>query len=89
MIVTRRVVVGADGKLLVAADSTVGGLAALAVWRLLPDGTTDTSFAAPQGYVVKTVGSTSVAVKTMSVDSEGRILVAGGNGEMVVARFWP
>jgi hypothetical protein len=84
----KRVVVQADGTIVVAADASINGLGALGVWRLLPDGTTDKAFAPPNGYATKSVGATNVTVKAMAVDADGRILVAGGNGEMVLARFW-
>lgn len=40
-----------------AADSTIGGIGALAIWRVLADGTTDTSFATPLGYATTTIAS--------------------------------
>jgi Domain of unknown function (DUF5122) beta-propeller len=88
LLLAKKVVLQSDGTVVVASDATVGGHGAFGVWRLLPDGTTDKKFAAPNGYITRTVGTTDVEVTTMSVDSEGRLVVAGNNGKMVVARFW-
>jgi hypothetical protein len=85
----KRIVVQADGKVLVAADATVAGQSVIGLWRLLPTGDIDTTFASPNGWVVTAVGTSNVVVSGLAVDAEGRIVVSGSNGEMVAARFWP
>ena len=52
------------------------------------DGSTDMTFAAPNSYATKGISPTNVTVKAMAIDSDGRILLAGSNGQMVFTRFW-
>lgn len=44
---------------------------------------------AGKGYVTLKAGGLPSTTKTMAIDALGRIIVAGTNGKMVAARFWP
>ncbi|HSO37782.1 MAG TPA: hypothetical protein VLT33_34885, partial [Labilithrix sp.] len=76
LILAKKIILQQDGTVVVASDATVGAHGAFGVWRLLPDGTTDKAFAAPNGYLTKTVGTSDIEVTTMGVDTEGRLVVA-------------
>ena len=84
----KKILVQPDGTLIVASNATVGAAAGMAVWRLRSDGTTDTDFAPPNGFVTKAIASTNIVVNAMALDADGRVVVAGSNGEMIAARFW-
>lgn len=63
-----------DGKLLLAGDTFVDGARAIAVARLNADGTLDNTF---NGNGRATRASGSVAIRTVLVQSDGRIVVGG------------
>lgn len=84
----KKILVQPDGTLIVAGDATVGTVGGMALWRLRSDGTTDTDFAPPNGFATKAIASTNIVVSAMALDADGRVVIAGGNGEMIAARFW-
>ncbi|MBN9165067.1 MAG: hypothetical protein BGO98_22110 [Myxococcales bacterium 68-20] len=44
---------------------------------------------AGKGYVTLKAGGLPSTTKAMAIDALGRVIVAGTNGKMVTARFWP
>ncbi|HDQ25907.1 MAG TPA: hypothetical protein ENN43_04090, partial [bacterium] len=91
------VVIDADGKIVVAGQWETGTSVDFAVWRFNPDGTPDTSFGSPNGYVTFDISGANrfeAAVGGLAIDKDGKIVVAGeaNNGtekDMAVARFNP
>jgi uncharacterized delta-60 repeat protein len=83
----RGIAVMNDGTIIMGARATANGHGALGAVRLTSDGRLDTTFN-QTGYVTTNIGTSEVAVEAMTVDSVGRILVVGGNGHMVAARYW-
>ncbi|MFO0584090.1 MAG: hypothetical protein U0229_17595 [Anaeromyxobacter sp.] len=89
----RAVAVQPDGKIVVAGDSAVDlGGQDLAIARLTAAGAPDAAFAGGKGFVTTPVKSgtgsdVAYAVALATVDGETRIVVAGGEGDFVVARY--
>ena len=81
-----------DGKILVAGSS-VGGTPGMALWRLLPDGSLDTTFGENGIFVHQNDGSCDAL--GVAIQADGKIVVAGhiaskeGNPDMAVWRFRP
>jgi len=75
-----------DGKLIVAGETRSGGDADVAVVRYLENGTLDSGFGIG-GIALADFGSTFDVAYAAAVQSDGRIVVAGGNGQITVARF--
>ena len=68
-----------DGKIIVAggySDPNVSGRWIMSVWRLLPDGSRDTSFG-PDGDAGATWGSTWDEAFAVAVQPDGKIIAAG------------
>ncbi|MCX6928093.1 MAG: choice-of-anchor D domain-containing protein [Verrucomicrobia bacterium] len=65
-----------DGKILVAGYSMIGNYAKFALARYLADGTLDTSFGT-SGKVTTSISPYSDYGRTVAVQSDGKILVAG------------
>jgi uncharacterized delta-60 repeat protein len=72
----RSVAVQADGKILVAGYSTIGGNSDFAVVRYNADGSLDTSFDT-DGKVTTPIGTSSDCGYSMAVQADGKIVVAG------------
>jgi uncharacterized delta-60 repeat protein len=72
-----------DGKLVLAGDARVGGAKAVAVVRLLPNGSLDRTF----GSAGSITFSRGFGVNALALDSAGRIVLAGGGN--AVARLTP
>lgn len=93
------VAIDSQGRILVAGSSTnIAGNRDMMVWRFKADGTLDTSFNSPKGFVVHdgTAGGVGDdAGNAIAIDSQGRVTVAGssrnsiGNTDMVVWRITP
>lgn len=98
----KAVAIQADGKIVVAGNSTpTGGSSNVVLARLNPDGTLDKTFGAgdadgtPDGVVQVSFGDGDDAVDAIAIQKDGKIVVAGdttsntGNGSqnMVVARL--
>jgi len=79
----------ADGKIVIGTTAFVraGGLSVAAITRLTPTGNVDSTFGT-RGLVMFSYGASnkSSTVSDLSIQSDGRILVNGGNG---VARLLP
>jgi len=73
------VAIQADGKIVVAGDSTVTGDSDVTVMRLNANGTFDTSFNAT-GYIRTDLGSAGDLGEALQIQSDGKILVAGTGG---------
>jgi uncharacterized delta-60 repeat protein len=84
-----RLVAGA-GVLIASADATPGGgPSQLAVVRVVAfPQALDTSFGNGKGYVTTPVGTTPAFSRALGFQSEGRVIVAGTNGDMVAVRYW-
>jgi len=73
-----------DGKIVLAGrifDSTGFGRARLAVWRLLPDGSLDSTFNGTGQTVAELPGNLESFGSAVAVQSDGRIVVAGASWE--------
>ena len=67
----RTIAIQSDGKILVGGDFHIfNGVTAVRIVRLNTDGTTDTSF-------VRTPGANIIPVRTIAIQSDGKILVGG------------
>jgi uncharacterized delta-60 repeat protein len=78
-----------DGKLVIGAQATDGGVAALSIARLTPLGVLDTTLAGGAGYFTFKVGGKASTLMAMAIDSaKGRVIVAGTNGNLIAARLW-
>ena len=77
--------VQADGKIVVAGDSYLNGVEATVISRFNTNGTPDTSFGSPNGYVTRGYGQPYQRCTAMALLSDGRIAFAGtyslGGGE--------
>ena len=76
------VVVQADGKILALATATTASGFAANLYRLNSDGSFDTSFS---GDGIQPVSGAAISAQAMTLQADGRILVAGGNH--AVTRF--
>ena len=85
------------GKILVTGESYNGSDMDMVIWRFHPDGTLDTTFGTG-GVVVHdnaAGGNGGDTGRSIAIDSQGRILVAGysrngsGNDDMVIWRYNP
>jgi uncharacterized delta-60 repeat protein len=90
----RDVVVQEDGKILVGgyADLGAGNGNDFLLARYNTNGSLDTSFGAPNGYVVTGLSTGWDYVEDIAVQPDGKIVVGGtsavgGSGRMVVARY--
>jgi uncharacterized delta-60 repeat protein len=92
--------IDATGKILVTgyAPGATGG-SDMAIWRYNADGSLDSSFNAPKGYVTYTgaAGRTNAidSANAIAIDTSGKVLVTGsginaaGNADMVIWRYNP
>ncbi|MCA9175437.1 MAG: hypothetical protein KDB14_13225 [Planctomycetales bacterium] len=83
------VVAQSDGKLLVAGVTGVSGQGDFLLARLLADGSLDPTFGAG-GIVTTDLGTTNDVARSIAVQSDGRIVVAGytgGPSDAAVARY--
>lgn len=85
----------ADGKIVVVGSSfNAGGQACFTVLRCRADGSLDTSFG-DSGKLTTSVGSSHSAAKNVTVQSDGKIVVAGdvfidkNNNDFAVVRYNP
>ncbi|HSI96502.1 MAG: hypothetical protein ACAH09_13185 [Methylophilaceae bacterium] len=79
----------ADGKILVTGAASTGLEHVIALVRYNTDGSLDSSFGG-DGKVVTDVGTYYGAGRSVTVQSDGKILVGGGDGyDFVVARYNP
>ncbi len=74
-----------DGRIVVAGQARIGSVNDVVLVRALPDGTLDPSFG-DGGMVSTKVGSSNDAARALTLDGEGRILVAGFTAEGVGQR---
>lgn len=85
-----RFIYGAFAQLVASADATPnGGPSQMALVRV--NGFTlqlDPTFGG-KGYVMTQVGTTPSKTRALVVQPDGRLIVAGTNGDMVAARYWP
>lgn len=82
----RALAVGPDGSLYVGGTAVTATLDDLAVLKLTPGGTVDTTFGA-SGLAVH-ARSGQQRVKGLSVDSKGRIVVGGDCSDVKMACMW-
>ncbi|AFZ57397.1 DUF4347 domain-containing protein [Anabaena sp. PCC 7938] len=90
------VAIQADGKIVVAALTDMGGQTQIGVVRYNINGTLDTSFGGGDGIVTTPINSYSYGMNNLSlaVDTSGRIVVAtntytNSNDNIVVVRYKP
>jgi uncharacterized delta-60 repeat protein len=92
MLVGQGLALQSDGKLLLAGSVGAGSAARFAVLRLNADGSTDTSFGTA-GLVSVTIAGNNERARSVAVQADGRIVVAGGSGaaarNFAVARLLP
>lgn len=73
-----------DGKIVVAGEAVIDGSRVLAIARYLPDGGLDTGF----GEDGLLLGNFDVNIRSVAVQDDGRILVAGtAGGDFYLSRF--
>ncbi len=83
----------ADGKIVAGGRSTVSGVTSFTLARFNTNGTVDTSFGNPNGFVTfQFPGSTSSQIDSIAIQSDGKIVAAGrttigGVIQFAVARF--
>ena len=84
-----RLTVASSGLLLTSADATPnGGPTQIALVRMNAFTLAlDPNFAG-KGYVSTSIGTTPAHSLALAVQGDGRIVVAGTNGDMFVARYW-
>jgi uncharacterized delta-60 repeat protein len=79
-----------DGKIVVVGETFNGSNNDIALVRYNTDGSLDTTFGAG-GKVVTPIGSSTDAGSSVTLDAQGRILVAGnatfGSGDSVIVRY--
>ena len=78
------IAIDSDGKLVVAGNSNSPTSQDMVIFRYMPDGTLDTSFNSPNGYLIAAdfVGLNSTDnVTSIVIDSNGNIVVAGTSGD--------
>ncbi|MEL0587155.1 MAG: tandem-95 repeat protein [Candidatus Thiodiazotropha sp. (ex. Lucinoma kazani)] len=88
----RSVTVQADGKILVGGYADIGIAKDFALTRYNTDGTLDTSFGGGDGIVTTTVGPAADYGQSVTVQADGKILVAGdtyngSNYDFAVTRY--
>jgi uncharacterized delta-60 repeat protein len=72
------IVIQADGKVLVAGITTVGGTPRRGLARLLPNGVLDTNFDVGRGFEISSPMTTNiVGLQALAVQQDGKILAAG------------
>ncbi|MDP3300652.1 MAG: hypothetical protein Q8S36_01655 [Sulfuricurvum sp.] len=81
----RSVALQADGKIIVAGDTANGSNYDFALVRYNSDGSLDTTFGG-DGKVTTDFG-TDDFIQGVTVQEDGKIVVAGGNGNFVLARY--
>jgi len=77
-----------NARVVLAGTVRRGGRTHVAVARYLPDGTLDPSFGAG-GPVILPNASVAPPVRGLAIDSDGRIVVAGGGGGLTLVRLAP
>lgn len=93
----RRIILDESAKIIVCGYSrNSSGNNDMAVWRFNPDGSLDTTFNSPDGFVVESNvagGNGNDTAMACALDSSGRIVVTGrsingsGNDDMVILRY--
>ena len=86
------VAVQPDGKIVAAGGTFNGPNSEVLLVRLNPDGAFDANFAGGDGVATYAAANTSVGAKTLAVQDDGRIVVAGGivigaSLDLIVMRF--
>jgi uncharacterized delta-60 repeat protein len=71
--------VDADGRIVAAGESTIGGVTDFAIARYLPDGSLDPSFGS-NGTVLANFGRSANGANAVAILPGGRIVVAGYSG---------
>jgi uncharacterized delta-60 repeat protein len=89
--------IDADGKILVTGSSYNGDNDDMAIWRYNADGTLDTTFGAPNGFVVHNSAAggddSNDCGYAITITAQGKILVTGysnnsdNNSDMVIWRY--
>jgi uncharacterized delta-60 repeat protein/gliding motility-associated-like protein len=87
------VAIQADGKIVVAGESTIGSKNVMAIVRYNADGTLDNTFNG-NGKVIKDLNANPSGAFTVEIQPDGKILVAGwgyggANKDFAVLRFNP
>ena len=87
-----RLAIGGPSLLVASADATPGGAPsqiALARMNVFSSKQLDTTFGGGKGYVTTPIGTTPGFSRALVVQGDGRVIVAGTNGDMVAVRYWP
>lgn len=85
------IAIQSDGKIVVAGSSANGGKVDFALARYNSDGTLDSSFDT-DGKVTSTIGSGTDEIRSIAIQSDGKIVVAGvssngSNNDFALARY--
>jgi len=85
------IAIQSDGKIVAAGYSSIGGTDDFALARYNTDGTLDSSFGT-NGVVVTIVGGSNDRAKSVVIQSDGKIVIAGysnfgGTDDFVLARY--
>lgn len=86
------VTVQPDGRIIAAGGTFNGPNSEILLIRLNPDGSFDPNFAGGDGIATYSAANTNVAAKTLALQDDGRIVVAGGivigaSLDLLVMRF--
>lgn len=84
--VARAAAIQSDGKIIVAGSSIVGVNTEFALVRYETDGTIDTTFGT-LGRAVTSVMSGSDVVNSLTIQSDGKIIAAGGASDNIESNF--
>jgi uncharacterized delta-60 repeat protein len=81
-----------DGKILLGGHCFNGGNYDFCIARFNSDGTLDTSFGSPYGYIIQSINSSDAYGRSLAIQPDGKILLGGycyngGNWDFCIARF--
>ena len=84
----------ADGKIVVAGESDIGGTSKIAVARFNSNGRADTTFGGGDGFTLTSFGNQRQAANAVVVTPDGNIAVAGftsagTNARSAMVRYGP
>lgn len=84
--VARAIAVQSDGKIIVAGESHNGTFNRFAIARYLSDGTIDNQFGTG-GKVVFSIGTGNSVARSIAIQNDGKIIVAGNLENQTYSRF--
>jgi len=81
-----------DGKILLGGRCSNGSNSDFCIARFNSDGTLDTTFGSPNGYIIQSIGSSDDGGFSLAIQPDGKILLGGiclngSNSDFCIARF--